>query len=84
LLGWHLSGAVLVMIILGGIGHLRGAVIGAAAFVLLKELYATPAIVGEVLAQHWQLTLGFTIIAFVALLPRGLIGLSARLRAVTR
>jgi branched-chain amino acid transport system permease protein len=84
LLSWHESGAVLLMIILGGIGHLRGAVIGAAAFVLLKELYATPAIVGEVLAQHWQLTLGFTIIAFVALLPRGLIGLSARLRAVTR
>jgi branched-chain amino acid transport system permease protein len=35
LLSWHLSGAVLVMIILGGIGHLRGAVIGAFAFALL-------------------------------------------------
>jgi branched-chain amino acid transport system permease protein len=75
LLSWHESGAVLLMIILGGIGHLRGAVIGAAAFVLLKELYATPAFVGSFLADHWQLTLGFTIIAFVALLPRGLIGL---------
>jgi branched-chain amino acid transport system permease protein len=41
LLSWHESGAVLLMIILGGIGHLRGAVIGATAFVLLKELYAT-------------------------------------------
>jgi len=80
LLSWHESGAVLLMIILGGIGHLRGAVIGAAAFVLLKELYATPAFVGELLAQHWQLTLGFTIIAFVALLPKGLIGLAERLR----
>ena len=29
------------------------------------------------LAAHWQMTLGFTIIAFVALLPRGLIGFSA-------
>jgi branched-chain amino acid transport system permease protein len=75
LLSWHESGAVLLMIILGGIGHLRGAVIGAAAFVLLKELYATPAFVGSFLADHWQLTLGFTIIAFVALLPKGLIGL---------
>ena len=80
LLSWHESGAVLLMIILGGIGHLRGAVIGAAAFVLLKELYATPAFVGTLLAEHWQLTLGFTIIAFVALLPRGLIGLPDRLR----
>ncbi|MCU0968571.1 MAG: branched-chain amino acid ABC transporter permease [Rubrivivax sp.] len=80
LLSWHESGAVLLMIILGGIGHLRGAVIGAAAFVLLKELYATQAFVGAFLAEHWQLTLGFTIIAFVALLPKGLIGLGERLR----
>lgn len=80
LLSWHESGAVLLMVILGGIGHLRGAVIGAAAFVLLKELYATPAIVGSALAEHWQLTLGVTIIAFVALLPKGLIGLPERWR----
>ncbi|MEN9629736.1 MAG: hypothetical protein RJA10_2963 [Pseudomonadota bacterium] len=80
LLSWHESGAVLLMIILGGIGHLRGAVIGAAAFVLLKELYATPALVGATLAEHWQLTLGITIIAFVALLPKGLIELPQRWR----
>ena len=80
LLSWHESGAVLLMIILGGIGHLRGAVIGATAFVLLKEFYATEALVGRVLAEHWQLTLGFTIIAFVALLPKGLIGLPQRWR----
>jgi branched-chain amino acid transport system permease protein len=80
LLSWHESGAVLLMIILGGLGHLRGAVLGAAAFTLLKELYATPGLVGDFLASHWQLTLGFTIIAFVALLPKGLIGLFERLR----
>lgn len=78
LLSWHESGAVLLMIILGGIGHLRGAVIGAVAFVLLKELYATPSLVGSTLAEHWQLTLGITIIAFVALLPKGLIELPQR------
>jgi len=78
LMAWHESGAVLLMIILGGLGHLRGAVIGAAAFALLKELYATPALVGDFLAGHWQLTLGITIIAFVALLPKGLIGLLER------
>jgi branched-chain amino acid transport system permease protein len=79
LLSWHESGAVLLMIILGGLGHLRGAVLGAAAFVLLKELYATPALVGSFLADHWQLTLGLTIIGFVAWLPKGLIGLSGPL-----
>jgi branched-chain amino acid transport system permease protein len=73
LLSWHESGAVLLMVILGGIGHLRGAVIGAAVFTLLKEMFQTEAIVGS-LAVHWQMTLGFTIIAFVVLMPKGLMG----------
>jgi len=77
LLSWHESGAVLLMLILGGIGSLRGAVIGAIAFTLLKELFQLEALLGP-LAGHWQMTLGFTIIAFVALLPKGLIGLRAR------
>ena len=79
LLSWHESGAVLLMVILGGIGHLRGAVIGAVAFTLLKEFYQSEALLGAV-ARHWQMTLGLTIIAFVALLPKGLIGVGQRLR----
>jgi branched-chain amino acid transport system permease protein len=79
LLAWNESGAVLLMLILGGIGSLRGAVIGAVTFTLLKELYESEALVGP-MAAHWQLTLGLTIIAFVALLPKGLIGMGARLR----
>ena len=74
LLSWHESGAVLLMIILGGLGSLRGAVLGAAAFTLLKELFQSEALLGPA-AAHWQLTLGLTIIAFVAWLPKGLIGL---------
>ena len=79
LLSWHESGAVLLMVILGGIGSLRGAVIGAVAFTLLKELFQSEALLGPV-ATHWQLTLGLTIIAFVAWLPRGLMGLGALAR----
>jgi branched-chain amino acid transport system permease protein len=78
LLSWHESGAVLLMLILGGIGHLRGAVIGAIAFTLLKELFQLESLLGPI-ASHWQMTLGLTIIAFVALLPKGLIGLRRRL-----
>ena len=78
LLSWHESGAVLLMLILGGIGSLRGAVIGAVVFTLLKELFQLESLLGP-LASHWQMTLGFTIIGFVALLPKGLIGLRARL-----
>jgi branched-chain amino acid transport system permease protein len=77
LLSWHESGAVLLMLILGGIGSLRGAVVGAIAFTLLKELFQLESLLGPV-ASHWQMTLGFTIIAFVALLPKGLIGLRSR------
>ncbi len=80
LLAWHESGAVLLMIILGGIGSLRGAVIGAIAFTLLKELVQWEGLFGP-LASHWQLTLGLAIITFVALLPKGLIGLGALLKS---
>ncbi|BEP64204.1 branched-chain amino acid ABC transporter permease [Variovorax sp. V213] len=78
LMAWHNSGEVLLMVILGGLGHLRGAVIGAVAFTLLKEIFSTHAVMGP-LADHWQLTLGIAIIVFVALLPKGLIGLVKRL-----
>jgi branched-chain amino acid transport system permease protein len=79
LLSWHQSGAVLLMVILGGIGHLRGAVIGAIALTLLQEFFQTEAWLGP-LADHWQMTFGLTMIAFVALLPQGLIGLGTLLR----
>lgn len=78
LLSWHLSGAVLIMIILGGLGHLRGALIGAFAFALLQEFFKSDAIFGA-FAKYWHLGLGFTIIAAVALLPKGLVGLPALL-----
>ena len=79
LLSWHLSGAVLVMIILGGLGHLRGALIGAFAFALLQEFFQSEAVFGAA-AKHWHLGLGLAIIASVAILPRGLVGLPGQWR----
>ena len=79
MLAWNESGAVLLMIILGGLGKLRGAVLGAFAFVLLQEFFKNDAVFGE-FAKRWQLLLGFTIIVCVLFLPHGLIGLPARLR----
>jgi len=75
LLSWHFSGAVLIMIILGGLGHLRGAVLGAFAFALLQEFFKSEAVFGA-FAKHWLLGLGLTIIISVAWLPRGLIGVA--------
>jgi len=40
----------------------------------LQELFKSEAIFGN-FAKHWHLGLGLTIIACVALLPRGLVGL---------
>lgn len=78
MLSWHLSGAVLVMIILGGLGSLRGAVVGAVAYVMLEEFFKSYEIWGD-FARHWHLGLGLTIILSVALLPKGLAGLAAML-----
>lgn len=79
ILAWHQSGTVLLMLILGGIGSLRGAVVGAFLFVVLKELFQSEALFGG-FAKHWQLPLGLTIIACVALMPNGIIGLPSQLR----
>jgi len=80
MMSWHLSGAVLIMIILGGIGHLRGALIGAFAFALLQELFKSEAIFGA-FAKHWHLGLGLAIIASVVFLPSGLVGLPEQIKA---
>ena len=77
LMSWHVSGTVLMMIILGGMGSLHGAVIGAFAFSLLQELFKSQAIFGDY-AKHWHLGVGATIILAVALLPRGLVGFGLR------
>ncbi len=79
LLAWHMSGSMLIMIILGGLGHLRGALIGAFAFVLLQEFFMSEAIFGN-FAKHWHLGLGLSIILCVALMPRGLVGLPGQIR----
>jgi branched-chain amino acid transport system permease protein len=74
LMSWNVSGTVLMMIILGGIGRLHGAVLGAFAFSLLQEFFKSQAIFGE-FAKHWHLGVGASIILCVALLPGGLAGL---------
>jgi branched-chain amino acid transport system permease protein len=73
LLSWHQSGNVLLMLILGGLGSLYGAVVGAFAFVALTEIFQS-------LTRHWQLLLGGTIILLVIFLPGGLASVGGRFR----
>ena len=73
LLSWHQSGNVLLMLILGGVGSLYGAVVGAFAFVALTEIF-------QALTRHWQLLLGGAIILLVIFLPGGLASVGDRFR----
>jgi branched-chain amino acid transport system permease protein len=73
LLSWHQSGNVLLMLILGGLGSLYGAVVGAFAFVALQEVYSS-------LTTHWQLLLGATIVALVIFLPGGIASVAGRFK----
>ena len=77
ILAWHHSGTVLMMVILGGMGKLHGAVLGAVAYVLLQELLSGPALLGDY-AKHWQLAMGGLIVSIVLLLPEGLAGMFDR------
>lgn len=72
MLGWHMSGSVLVTVILGGMGSLLGPVFGAALVELLRHGL-------EAVTAHWLLPYGVLIVLMVLLMPRGLAGLSAQL-----
>jgi len=74
ILSWHYSATVLMMLILGGVGRLYGAILGAFAYVLLQELMGSQALLGAA-AKHWQLGMGAVIVLIVLLLPNGLGGI---------
>jgi branched-chain amino acid transport system permease protein len=65
---WTRSGEILIMTILGGMGSLSGAVLGAMMYVSLEYFLSR-------LTEHWQLILGFVIVVVVLLAGRGLFGL---------
>ncbi|MGV8844755.1 MAG: branched-chain amino acid ABC transporter permease [Pseudomonas sp.] len=71
-LGWQMSAHVLVMVILGGMGTLFGAILGAFAFEGLHQGFAS-------LTPHWELPMGVVVICMVLLLPRGIGGLLLQL-----
>ncbi len=78
MLGWHLSAAVMMMVILGGMGTLIGPVLGAAAWMLLElGFQSLPSVAGLDLGKHWQLWMGAFIVIAALTLPKGLIGVAA-------
>jgi branched-chain amino acid transport system permease protein len=67
-MSWQRSGELIVMIVLGGIGTLHGAVIGSLAFLLIEELLST-------FTEHWKVIFGPLLILVVLFARGGLLGL---------
>jgi branched-chain amino acid transport system permease protein len=63
----------MIMVILGGIGHLYGGAIGAAVLLALEEVLSAYTI-------YWQLPVGAILLAIVLFAPQGLAGAFARRR----
>lgn len=72
-LDWHLSGDLLVVIILGGMRSVYGPVVGATIYFLLAEFLGVQSLFGP-LAEHWQLVFGIFLVLIVLYAPRGVAG----------
>ncbi len=69
-MSWQRSGELLAMVVLGGLGTLHGAILGAFAFVLLEEALSS-------LTTHWALLFGPLLVLVVLAGRGGLVGLLA-------
>jgi branched-chain amino acid transport system permease protein len=70
MMSWQMSGELIVLIILGGVGRLAGPVAGAAVYVLLEYWLGG-------LTERWQLFLGLVLLAVVLFARGGVMGLLA-------
>jgi branched-chain amino acid transport system permease protein len=70
MMSWHMSGELIVLIILGGVGRLFGPVIGAAIYVILEFWLGG-------ITERWQFFLGLALLGVVLFARGGVIGLLA-------
>ncbi|WP_420104062.1 branched-chain amino acid ABC transporter permease [Bosea sp. (in: a-proteobacteria)] len=67
-ISFELSANALVMLVLGGLGHLTGALIGTVVFLSIEHVIAA------INPFHWMTLVGAILIAIVLFAPRGLSG----------
>lgn len=67
MLSWHLSGELMVIVILGGVGRLYGPLAGAILFVMMETLLGG-------LTEYWQFFLGLVLLGVVLFARQGVIG----------
>src|SRR5262245_40117602 len=72
--GWSTSVALLMMVVLGGVRSLPGALVGAAVIRLVIERTS-------VLGQHSNIVFGVALVLFMVFLPTGLAGLAGGITA---
>ncbi len=72
--GWHLSGELIVLVILGGVARIIGPVVGAGLFVMLEHF------LGQV-TDFWQVWLGLILLVIVLYARGGIVGLVSPRRA---
>jgi branched-chain amino acid transport system permease protein len=66
---WQRSGDLIFMTVLGGLGSTHGAILGAAAFLLLEEILSD-------LTEHWRMIFGPLLIMVVIFARGGIMGLA--------
>lgn len=71
-MSWHRSGELIVMLVLGGVGSLTGALVGALVTIGLEDGLAR-------FSEHWRLFFGLVLVGVALASPGGLSGLARRL-----
>ena len=66
-MSWQRSGDLIFMVVLGGLGTLHGALVGAAAFLLIEEVLSH-------YIEHWRIVFGPLLILAVLFARGGLVG----------
>ncbi|MBT2304053.1 branched-chain amino acid ABC transporter permease [Variovorax paradoxus] len=73
-MAWTVSGELIVMVVLGGIGTVMGPVLGALAYLGLEEVL-------KAFTEHWMVLFGPVIVAMALLGKQGISGLAANAQA---
>jgi branched-chain amino acid transport system permease protein len=71
-MSWQRSGELIVMVLLGGLGTLNGAIVGTVAYLLLEEWLSG-------FTENWKVIFGPLLVLVVLFARGGLIGLASNL-----
>ncbi|AZO78395.1 MULTISPECIES: branched-chain amino acid ABC transporter permease [unclassified Bosea (in: a-proteobacteria)] len=71
-MSWQRSGELIFMVVLGGVGSLHGAIIGAIAYLIAEDALSH-------LTEHWRAIFGPLIILFVLFTRGGIVGMLRKL-----